>query len=227
MLDIIDSKKSKNLISYFQPKSPAAEAYRTLRTNLQYASVDKKIKSIVITSPEIQDGKTVSACNLAISMANTGKRVLLVDADLRRPNVHKQFNLQNNLGLTNIIINEPELDDPIHIIHEIPNLYVLTSGIIPPNPSELLASNKVKTYLNEITQKYDMLIIDTPPVCLVTDGAILSGVVDGVILTISANKTKIKLTQNALRILNTVNANVIGVVMTKVNANKSAYYYKY
>lgn len=223
MLSDKSYKTSKNLITYISPTSVAAEAYRALRTNLQYSSVDKMLKTIIITSPDEQDGKTVTASNLAISIANTGSKVLLIDGDLRRPSIHKQFYASSKKGLTNVLMGETSLEDSLFELSDIPNLKVLPSGTIPPNPSEILVSNKMKELMSLITNNYDMVIIDTPPICFVPDGLILSGMADGVILTISAKETNVTKAQNAVKALEKVNANILGVVYTKVK-RKEKYY---
>lgn len=225
--DIKQFTVSSNLIAHLVPTSPAAEAYRVLRTNIHYSSIDKKIKSIVITSPTIQDGKTVTASNLAISIANTGISVLLIDADLRKPNIHKQFRISNSKGLTDLLVGELTIDDAMKSIRDIPGLKVLTCGTIPPNPSELLSSKKIKDLIHEVSLKYDMVIIDTPPIGHVSDGIVLSSEADGVILTIAARKTKINHAQISVEALKKVNANILGVVMTKVRDKKKIGYYEY
>ncbi len=218
---------SNNLVTHINPTSPAAEAYRILRTNIQYSSVDKKIKSIVITSPTIQDGKTVTASNLAISIANSGNQVVLVDSDLRKPTVHKQFKISSARGLTDVLIGETSLDDALKGMRDIPGLKILTCGTIPPNPSELVSSKKYKDLISELKQRFDMVIIDTPPVGYVSDGIILSREADGVILTIAAGKTRINHAQTSVEALRKVNANILGVVMTKVKDKKKIGYYEY
>lgn len=215
---------SKNLIAYALPTSPAAEAYRAFRTNLHYSSIDKKIKSLIITSPTAQDGKTVTAANLAISMANAGSSVLLIDADLRKPTVHKQFRISNAKGLTEVLIDDLSIDKALKTFKDIPNLSVLTSGIIPPNPSELLASDKMEELIKELSPRFDIIIIDTPPIVCVSDGIGLSGKADGIILAIAAQQTKINNAQDALEALRKVGANILGVVMTKVRNKKMSYY---
>ncbi len=218
---------SNNLVTHINPTSPAAEAYRILRTNIQYSSVDKKIKSIVITSPTIQDGKTVTASNLAISIANSGNQVVLVDSDLRKPTVHKQFKISSARGLTDVLIGETSLNDALKGMRDIPGLKILTCGTIPPNPSELVSSKKYKDLISELKQRFDMVIIDTPPVGYVSDGIILSREADGVILTIAAGKTRINHAQTSVEALRKVNANILGVVMTKVKDKKKIGYYEY
>lgn len=227
MADIKENKVSKNLITYISPTSVVSEAYRRLRTNLMYSSVDKKLKSVIITSPDMQDGKTVTACNLAISMATTENKVLLIDADLRKPNIHNQFNMENRIGLTNIIMEESDLDEALHEFDDIQNLEILTAGTLPPNPSEILASNKLKEFIRYISNIYDIVIIDTPPLCYVSDGIILAGMVDGVILTVSAQVTKINHAQTAVKALRNVDASILGVVMTKIKRKKTEEYRYY
>jgi len=228
MIEDINIKKyrvSTNLITYISPTSIVSEAYRTLRTNLMYTSVDKKLKSIIIASPDTQEGKTVTACNLAISMANTENKVLLIDADLRKANIHNQFHIENRMGLTNVIMGESDLNEALHEFEDIPNLKILTSGTLPPNPAEILASNKLKDLIQHVSNDYDIVIIDTPPLCYVSDGIILAGMVDGVILTVSAKVTKISHAQAAVKSLRNVEANILGVIMTKVKRKAEEYRY--
>lgn len=221
-----ENNLSKNLISHIAPTSPVSEAYRTLRTNLFYSSVDKKLRSVMITSPDMQDGKTVTTCNLAISIASTESKVLLIDADLRKPSVHKQFNLPNKKGLTNLLLEDDlELDDVLYEIEGIKNLTVLTSGIIPPNPAEILASNRFKEVFRLLSRNFNVVLIDTPPLCYVSDGMILAGMVDGVLLVISSKQTKINRAQFALNSLKKADANILGAVYTKVKTKTNEYYY--
>lgn len=216
---------SRNLISHISPASPVSEAYRTLRTNLYYSSVDKKLRSIMITSPDMQDGKTVTVCNLAISIASMESKVLLIDADLRKPSIHKQFNISNKKGLTNLLLDDLELDDVLYEIEGIRNLKVLTSGVIPPNPAEILASNRFKEMLRLLLRSFDTVLIDTPPLCYVSDGIILAGIVDGVLLVISSNHTKINRAQFAVNSLKKADANIVGAVFTRVKTKTNEYYY--
>ncbi len=225
MDELREYQVSKNLISYISPNSTAAEAYRALRTNLFYSSVDKKIKSITISSADIQDGKTVTACNLAISIANAGSKVLLIDADLRKPNVHKQFIIPNRAGLTNLLMEECELGEALFMVEDIPNLDILVSGTIPPNPSEILSSIKIKELIEYLSKKYDLILIDSPPLGYVSDGIILAGITDGVILTVAAKVTKINHAQTAVKDLQKVDANILGVIMTKVKRKSDEYRY--
>lgn len=216
-------KTSKNLVAYISPTSTVSESYRALRTNIQYSSIDKKLKTILITSPDEQDGKSVTACNLAISIANTSNKVLLIDADLRRPSIHKQFYTSSNIGLTNVLLEEETLEEALFTLDDMPNLHVLPSGTIPPNPSEILVSKKMKELLNHVSNIYDTVIIDSPPICYVPDGIILSRIVDGVILTISAKKTNIGFAQSATKALKQIDANILGVVFTQLKTKEKYY----
>lgn len=220
-----ENNLSKNLISHISPASPVSEAYRTLRTNLYYSSVDKKLRSIMVTSPDMQDGKTVTVCNLAISIASTESKVLLIDADLRKPSVHKQFNLSNKTGLTNLLMDDLDFDDVLYEIEGIKNLKVLTSGVIPPNPAEILASNRFREVFRLLSRSFNIVLIDTPPLCYVSDGMILAGIVDGVILVLSSKQTKINHAQTAMNSLKKVDANILGAVLTRVKTKTNEYYY--
>lgn len=225
MIDLKEFKVSKNLITYLDQASGTSEAYRILRTNINYALRNSKTKSIIITSPGISDGKTVTACNLAICMANEENRVLLIDADLRKPTVHKQFKIPNYTGLSNILLEDVDINEALHNISYVSNLTILTSGLIPKNPSELVSSSRMKELLNILINKFDIIIIDTPPAGYVSDAAILSSLVGGVILAIAEGKTKIGVAKHAVKTLQNVNTNLLGVVMTKVNIKNSGYYY--
>lgn len=221
----------KNIISNNNPKSPLAEAYRILRTNIQFTNVDKTIKSILITSPGPGEGKSTITVNLAITMANNNKKVLLMDTDLRKPNIHTFFGLDNSKGVTNVLSEDIEHAKIVQHT-DIRNLYILASGPIPPNPSELLGSQKIKILLNEVKDEYDMVLFDSPPVCLVTDAAVLSTIVDGVILVCASRQTTIENAKSAKALLNKVNANILGVVLNKIATkvgcyNKIVDYYTY
>ncbi|MCQ1528255.1 CpsD/CapB family tyrosine-protein kinase [Lutispora saccharofermentans] len=221
----------RNIITNINPKSRSAEAYRILRTNIQFANIDKTINSIVITSPGQGDGKSTVIANLAVAIARNNKKVLLIDADLRKPNVHTFFQVSNTKGLTNLLSEDVEY---IRIIEStyVENLDILSSGPIPPNPSELLGSNRIKILLDELKTVYDMVLFDSPPACLVTDAAVLSTIADGVILVCAAGQTTIENAKNAKALLNKVNANIIGVVLNKMvtkagRYNKADDYYSY
>lgn len=218
---------SRTLITQYQPKSPASEAYRALRTNLHYASINKEIKTLVVTSPSMADGKSTTAVNLAISMAQSGKKVLLIDGDLRKPKIHRYMNIVNSSGLTDLLLDE---NDPKLIIKEredIDNLWIATSGPIPPNPTEILLSDKMKDLLARLKQQYDLIIIDAPPAAQVTDATVLAGICDGVLMVLSAGETNIEMAKSAKKALNNVNARIIGAVLVKVDSKSFGGYYRY
>lgn len=207
------------------PKSIAAESYRTLRTNIQYSSFDKEYKVIMVTSSEPGEGKSTIAGNLALSFAQDGKRVLLIDCDLRKPSLHKKFKISNLVGLSDVLIGKEDLKTALHRYNE--NLVVLTSGKIPPNPSEMLSSKTMSMLLEELKGVFDCVILDTPPVQAVTDSQILSTKADGTILVIRAERTKRDSVKNALGLLKKVNANIIGTVLNGVDTSRNKYYYYY
>lgn len=217
---------SLDLITHTNSKSPISEAYRTLRTNIQFSNVDHPIKTLVITSSMMSEGKTTTLTNLAETFAQAGNRVMVVDADLRRPRVYQVFGLSNQQGVTNVLAGQVELKDAVQVSGS--QIHVLTSGPIPPNPSELLGSTKMKELVQLLSEHYDIVLIDAPPVNMVTDAAILSTFVDGVILAIASGKTEIEAGKRALKSLEAVNANVLGAVMTMIPVTKRGYYsYKY
>lgn len=226
---VLEQDYLKNLITKNDPKAPASEAFREIRTNLHYMSVDKELKSIVITSPTLGDGKTVTAVNVAVAFAKSGKKVLVIDADLRKPKVHHYFGIANEKGLTNIIkgdIDDKEINSMT--LRGIQNLFVIPSGPIPPNPAEILSSNKMQQLLEKLKDDYDTIIIDTPPVGQVTDAAILAGTTDGAILVFACSQTRIDMAKRAKKALASVNSNIIGTVLTKVDTGRGNYYnYEY
>ena len=217
---------SLNIITHTNRKSPVSEAYRTLRTNIQFSSIDKKIKTIVMTSAAMSEGKSTTITNLAETFAQAGQRVVIVDADLRRPRVHKLFNLENKQGLTNVLAGQVELKQAIAVAGS--DVHVMTSGPIPPNPSELLGSEKMKELVCVLSEHYDVVLFDAPPVNLVTDALVLSTFVDGVVLVVASGKTDIEGGKRAMKLLQAVNANILGAVMTMIPVSKKGYYgYQY
>jgi len=220
--------REDNLITLNNPKSLTAEAYRTLRTNIQFASVDNVVKRILFTSAGPQEGKSSIVANLAVSMSQAGKRVLIIDADLRNPTQHKIFGLPNNIGLTTILAEDVSaLSFIMKTPHE--ELDILTSGPIPPNPAELLDSQRMKQILHEITQAYEFVLIDSPPVIAVTDASILAQSVHGVILVLAAREVKREYAMRAKEQLEKVGAKILGIVLNKakVESKKHNYYYYY
>ena len=213
------------LITIAEPRSPVSESFRSVRTNLQFTSVDKPIRTLLITSPSPSDGKTTIAANLGVVIAQNGKRVALIDADLRRPNIHKVFDIPNRMGLSGLfVMPEVNLDGSLQkTITE--GLYTLPAGDVPPNPAELLGSEKLSEILRLVSEKADMVIIDSPPIVAVTDSAVLAHRVDGVILVVKPGVTKIAAARQAFEQLNRVGANVVGVILNEVDFAQSRYHY--
>jgi capsular exopolysaccharide synthesis family protein len=210
------------LIINREPKSASAEAYKTLRTNIQFSTIDSDIKTLLVTSPGPGEGKSITAANVAISMSQIGKKVLLIDCDMRRPSIHKMFDISNEVGLTNILKEELNFEKVVYKASS--NFNILTCGTIPHNPSEVMASRRMKKFLQEAANEYDFIILDTPPVIAVTDAQILSTMVEAVLMVISSSVTSIEACKKAKSLLKAVNANIIGVVLNKVKLKKNSYY---
>lgn len=208
-----------------KPKSIPAESYRVLRTNIQYSSIDKRIKRILVTSSEPGEGKSTTTGNLALTFSQDEKKVLLIDCDLRKPSIHKKFRISNNIGLSDVILDNSKLDKAL--IKRNDYLDILPAGKVPPNPSELLGSKALEDLLDELGKKYDLVILDTPPVHAVTDAQILSTKVDGVILVVRAERTKKESVISAKAALDKVNANILGTVLNGGESSKGKYYYYY
>lgn len=215
-----------SLLVHEKPKSPISEAYRVLRTNIQFSSVDKPLRVLAVTSSSPNEGKSTTISNLAITFAQSGSKVLLVDADLRKPTIHKLYEYTNQIGLVNILAKKDTMGNCIHE-SLVENLYVLTSGPIPPNPSELLQSESMRRFIEEVKEIFDIILIDTPPVGSVTDAAILSSMVDGMILVAASGQVKIDELTRSKELLEKVNANIIGVVLNKLDKNAQGNYYYY
>ena len=206
------------------PKSIAAESYRTLRTSIQYSSFDKEYRSILITSSDAGEGKSVTAGNLALSFAQSEKAVVLIDCDMRKPSVHKAFKVSNMEGLSDVLVGKVKLED---VLIKKGNLYILTAGNIPPNPSEMLGSKAMTYLLERLKEEYDYVILDAPPVQAVTDAQILSTKVDGTIIVVRAERTKKDAVKNTVKLLKQVNANIVGTVLNGVDNSRNKYYYYY
>lgn len=208
-----------------EPKSIAAESYRTLRTNLQYSSFDEEYKVIVVTSSEPGEGKSTTAGNLALSISQGDKKVVLIDCDLRKPSLHKKFGLSNTVGLSDVIVGKESVSVVGHRYSS--NLTVLTSGKIPPNPAEMLGSKSMKALIEALKKVFDYVILDTPPVQAVADAQILSTRADGTLIVVRAEKTKKDSVLNTVNLLKKVNANIIGTILNGVDTKKNDYYYYY
>jgi capsular exopolysaccharide synthesis family protein len=218
------------LVAFTEPKSAAAEAYRALRTNIQFASPDKPVHVVLATSTSPDDGKSTTIANLAITFAAAGSPTVLVDADLRRPHLHQIFGLSNEAGLTTWVSEVARGKDAASVPlplqkTQASNLVVLTSGPIPPNPAEILASQRMAELLSLLKSQAEYVLLDAPPIIAVTDAAVLSPRVDGVLLVINAGKTRRDLAIKARDMLRQVNANLLGVVLNNATIDKSAYEY--
>lgn len=208
-----------------KPKSISAEAYRTLRTNIQYSSYDKKIKKILVTSSEPSEGKSTIIGNLAVSLSQSENTVIVLDCDLRKPTMHKKFKISNEVGLTELLVGKKELKDVVQYRNK--NLHIITSGKIPPNPAEMLASKSMKRLLEQLANEYDYILMDTPPLNAVTDAQVLSTEADGTLIVIRSEKTKKESILTAKNLLQKVNANILGIVFNDVANSINKYYYYY
>lgn len=223
-LDDVSLKYGVGLVAYTDPSGMIAEQFKTIRTNIQFSSVDNKLKSVLFTSSEPSEGKSTVSNNMAVTWADQGSRVVLVDSDLRRPTIHKTFEVSNRVGLTNYLSGNASLEDIIQPTM-MRNLYVITSGPVPPNPAELLGSGRVNLLIKELTDKYDLLILDAPPVNTVTDSQLLAARVDGTILVVPQGIADKNGVRRAKQMLETVHANILGAIMNRVTAQKSEGYY--
>ena len=222
---------SNDLIINNNPKSMFTESIKTLRTNLSFAAIDKEMKVILITSAEAGDGKSFIAANLAVAYAQENKKVLLIDCDLRRGRQHHIFNVDNpsDGGYTNLMLNykeEMKLKDYVYKT-DTPNLSLLTTGPTPPNPVELLASEANKKLISNLKKKYDLIILDCPPVVGLSDALILAGISDVNLLTVSSKKTKMESLEQAKKLFDQANFKIDGVILNNVNATKNHYYSYY
>lgn len=219
---------ASRMVTHFEPKSPVSEAYRTFRTNIQFARFEHPLKTLLVTSAGPGEGKSTTVANLAITMAQMGTKTLLVDADLRRPVLHSIFEQEKNLGLTNVLLGNTHVDDAIHELG-VKNLNLLCCGTLPPNPSELLGSEAMRKLMEQLKEKYDIILFDSPPVVAVTDAAVLSAQIDGVILVISSGETTRNAEIRAKTLLNNVRAQILGAVLNNVKmaGRYGSYYYYY
>lgn len=206
--------------------SMAAESYRTLRTNISLSQVDNPIQSLLVTSCIPREGKSTTVANLGVTFALAQQKVLVIDADLRRPILHRLFGIPNVQGLTHTLSDTIEYDQ-VFTPTKIANLWVVTCGIIPPNPSELLGSKKMKAFLEKAKQQFDIILLDSPPISSLADASVLGSIVDGVLFIIKAKTANRDLISKAKEQLETVGANIIGVVLNDVDVKKDGYYKYY
>lgn len=223
------SKKTdhrRKLIAKRLPKSPVSEQYRTLRTNIQFSFLDGDLKTLLVTSAGPGEGKSTTTANLAVVFAQQGKKVLLVDADMRKPTVHYTFNLLNTRGLSSVILRQTTLEEAVEE-GGVENLYVLPSGPIPPNPAEMLDSKAMDEFLAEAENNYDLIIFDSPPILAVTDAQILANKCDASIFVVSSEKTEREMAVKGKELLASAKGKFLGVVLNNRRQTQSNYYYYY
>lgn len=216
------------LISVKNPKSPISEAYRSIRTNIEFSNLDEELKIIVVTSSQQNEGKSTVIANLAVSFASLDdKKVLILDGDLRNPTVHRMFGLSNTFGLTDVLKGSKDFSECVHIT-DIKGLHVLNCGKIPPNPSEMLGSKKMKAFIESLKEYYDYIFIDAPPIGIITDAGIISTYADGTVLVLASKEVDVDMAKIAKERLDKVNANILGVILNKYEAEGAGHgYYSY
>jgi capsular exopolysaccharide synthesis family protein len=226
-LVIASSKEAVELVTQVRPQSQMAESYRALRTSLLLSNLGAPPKVIMVTSALPQEGKTTTSINTAVVLAQKGVRVLLIDADLRRPSIHKTLGMGPHSGLSNVLTGSTTLEQAISDTTILPNLFVLPAGTPPPNPAELLASSNMRDVLNQLREQFDHIVIDTPPSLSVTDAVVLSPRADAVVLVIRSGQTTKQALRRSRDILMQVNAKVVGVLLNAVDLSSPDYYYYY
>ena len=216
----------RKLIVHEDPKSPISEAYRTLRTNLQFAKINSELRTIMFTSSGPAEGKSTTIANVAVALAQSGRSIILVDCDLRKPVQHRIFGKRNK-GVTNILVDDSPAETFLQDT-EIDNLRILPSGPIPPNPSELLSSAKMIQLLDELKGLADLVLIDAPPTIAVTDAAVMAVKVDGIVLVIDSTSVRPEMAQKAKDLLVKANGHILGVILNRAEIEEEhAYYYYY
>ena len=207
------------------PKSITAESYRSLRTNIQYSSIDKQVKTLVVTSSNAGEGKSTVAGNLAYTFFQNGKRVLIIDCDLRKPSLHRKFNVSNEEGLTDVLVGTSKLNNVMKKVDD--NLYLLTTGTLPPNPAEIIGSNTMENFLEQCKINFDYIILDTPPILPVTDSKLLAIKADATVVVVRSEVSKSKHVSQDFKELEKVNANIIGTILNDVEMYSEKLYYDY
>jgi capsular exopolysaccharide synthesis family protein len=223
---IVPSYLDGKVIVFHNPRSPESESYRSLRTNILRVNPTNPPRVFLLSSAHPEEGKTITGVNLAITMAEIGKKTLLVDCDLRRPSVHTVIGMEKEQGLSDILYGAAEWDTMLKFCG-VENLGIITSGAVPHNPAEIIGSDKMKWFLEEAKNAFEIIILDAPCLLAVTDGLILSSLVDGALLIIMAEKTPREAVQRSINMLKDVKGNILGVIFNKVNVHRSHYYYYY
>lgn len=221
------NKDARKLITVTQPKSPVAEQYRTIRTNIEFMAVDREIQAILVTSATQGEGKSTTSSNLAVAYAQQGKKVLIIDTDMRRPTVHYTFRVANGLGLSSLLTRQAEKEKAI-LPTKVDNLSILTAGPIPPNPAELLSSRAMEHLVTQLREEFDVIIFDAPPLLQVADSRITSKLTDGVVLVVGCTTSDRQRVLKAKEQLELAEAKILGVVLNRRElTDDSAYQYYY
>lgn len=216
----------RHLITLSNPRSPISEAYRTLRTNIDFSSIDDQMQVIVVTSSSPGEGKSTTISNLAVTFAQSERRVVLIDADLRKPTMHHTFGASNRVGLSSVLTKKNGLDEAIQDTIT-PGLSIITAGPIPPNPAEMLSSKRMSELLEQLRSQFDIVLVDTPPLLAVTDAQLIASKSDGVVLVMEYGSVKREAALKAKSHLDKVGSKILGVVLNNVERSKSnpGYYY--
>jgi protein-tyrosine kinase len=219
-------QRELDLIALTEPRSAASEAFRTLRTNIHFAGLDQPCRSIVITSAGPEEGKTTSTANFGVVVAQAGSRVCMIDSDLRRPSLHKLFRIDNVRGLTTALVEGLPFAD-VAQPSGVPNLFILPSGPLPPNPAELVGSHRMRDSIQGATKSFDLVLCDSPPVMAVGDAAALAALCDGVVLVIQVGRTRHDLLRRVVDQVEAVKGRILGVVLNRADPRRDGYYYAY
>jgi non-specific protein-tyrosine kinase len=209
---------SDKLVTLSDPRSPAAEAFRTLRTNIIFSSLDKPLTTLLVTSAAVDEGKSWVLANLAVTLAQGGRKTIVVDCDLRRPHLHELFGVSDTPGLTSVILGE---GDPALVATGVEGLLLLPAGPLPPNPADLLSSRRMESLIANLKSRADIVLFDAPPIVAVTDAALLASKLDGVLLVVSAGQTKRDHAQRAKELLEKINVRLVGAVLTNAAVDTS------
>lgn len=220
------SANKRHLITAIDPRSPISESYRSLRTNIDFSAIDEKMQVIMVTSAGPGEGKSTTIGNLAVAYAQADRRVVLIDADLRKPTEHHTFQVTNRVGLSSILSQQSDVENALQQ-SSIPNLYVIPSGPIPPNPAEMVASKRMSALIEDLRSRFDIILIDSPPLLAVTDAQLLSTRCDGVVMVMDQGKVKKEFALKAKANLDKVGAKILGVVLNNVKRKKNDNYYYY